>query len=645
MCGIVGYVGPQNATPILIDGLARLEYRGYDSAGIAVISASGELHVRKAVGKLENLRTAIAVAEPAGQTGIGHTRWATHGRPSDENAHPHSDCTGSLTVVHNGIIENYAGLRDELAARGHRFGSETDTEVLAHLIEDELSSGAVTLGDAVRAALRRVTGSYAIAVVSRAHPGQLVGARLNGPLIVGLGADENFLASDIPAILRHTREIVILEEGEVAEVTATSVTVTDLSGVPISRAVTHVEWDLEAAEKGGFPHYFVKEIHEQPHAVARALLGRVIGNDGVPATSAADANPARQSDDLALRLPEMERLAASGALDAVRRVTILGCGTSIHAGLLGKYAIERWARLPVEVSIASEYRYADPIVGPDTLVIAISQSGETADTIAATRLARERGAPIVAISNIVGSAITRIGNAVLYLQAGPEISVTATKTFVTTTTVLYLLALWLGEHGIGHPADTPTVLPEPELRAALEALRALPEQMQRTLDAVAVEGETERAIADLLGASQSAMFIGRGPGFPLAMEAALKLKEISYVHAEAYPAGELKHGPIALLDATVPLVAMTLASRTYDKVISNVQEVRARDAKVVAIATEGDTKIGRHADAVLTVPAAPELLAPLLAIIPMQLLAYQVALARGCNIDQPRNLAKSVTVE
>ena len=629
MCGIVGYVGPQNATPILIDGLSRLEYRGYDSAGIAVISPSGELYVRKAAGKLQNLRSAIAVAEPEGQTGIGHTRWATHGRPSDDNAHPHGDCTGALTVVHNGIIENYAGLRDELVARGHTFRSETDTEVLAHLIEDELTSGAATLGDAVRAALRRITGSYAIAVVSRDHPGQLVGARLNGPLIVGLGESENFLASDIPAILRHTREIVILEEGEVAEVTPTSVAVTDLAGTPVTRAATHVDWDLEAAEKGGYPHYFVKEIHEQPHAVARALLGRVVeGQDGAPE----------------LRLPELERLAASGALDAVTRVAILGCGTSVHAGLLGKYAIERWARLPVEVSVASEYRYADPIVGPDTLVVAISQSGETADTLAATRLAREHGAPIVAVSNIVGSAITRVGDAVLYLQAGPEISVTATKTFVTTTTVLYLLALWLGEHGVGQPPNTPA-LADPEREAALAALRELPGQMRRTLDAVALEGETERAVAELLGASQSAMFIGRGAGYPLALEAALKLKEISYVHAEAYPAGELKHGPIALLDPSVPLVAMTLASRTYDKVISNVQEVRARDARVVAVATEGDTEIGRHADAVLSVPAAPELLAPLLAIIPLQLLAYQVALARGCNIDQPRNLAKSVTVE
>ncbi|HEU5440714.1 MAG TPA: glutamine--fructose-6-phosphate transaminase (isomerizing) [Ktedonobacterales bacterium] len=624
MCGIVGYVGPKNATPILMDGLTRLEYRGYDSAGIAVISPSGELRVHKAAGKLDNLKSVLAVAElePAGQTGIGHTRWATHGRPSDDNAHPHADCSGALTVVHNGIIENYAELRDEMAAKGHTLRSETDTEVLAHLIEDELAGGA-TLGDAVRAALRRVTGSYAIVVVSRAHPGRLVGARLNGPLIVGLGEGENFIASDIPAILRHTREIVVLEEGEVAEVTPDTVTLTDLAGAPVTRDAMHVEWDVEAAEKGGYPHYFVKEIHEQPHAVTRALLGRVTERDG-----------ARE-----LRLTEMERLAASGMLDTVSRITILGCGSSVNAGLLGKYAIERWARLPVEVAVASEYRYADPIVGPDTLVIAISQSGETADTLAAARLAREHGAPIVAVSNIVGSAITRVGDAVLYLQAGPEISVTATKTFVTTTTVLYQLALWLGRYR--------GQVPDAELEAELAALLALPEQMARTLEAVEAEvGATaEAAVAELLAASQSAMFIGRGPGFPLALEAALKLKEISYVHAEAYPAGELKHGPIALLEPAVPLVAMTLASRTYDKVISNVQEVKARDAAVVAVATAGDSGIARHADHVLYVPEAPELLGPLLAIIPMQLLAYHVALARGCNIDQPRNLAKSVTVE
>ena len=621
MCGIVGYVGPKNATPILLDGLARLEYRGYDSAGIAVVSAAGDLEVRKAAGKLQNLRSALAVAEPAGQVGIGHTRWATHGRPSDGNAHPHVDCGGDVTVVHNGIIENYAELRDELIAKGHTFSSETDTEVLAHLIEDALASGAPSLAEATRRSLRRVTGSYAIVAVSKRDPGHIVGARLNGPLIVGLGEGENFIASDIPAILRHTREVVVLDEGEVADVTSAAVTLTDLDGREFTRAPMHVEWDLEAAEKGGYPHYFVKEIHEQPHAVRRALLGRVSEGASGPA----------------LRLAELDRLVASGALDGVRRIAILGCGTSVHAGMLGKYAIERWARIPVEVSIASEYRYADPIVGPDTLCVAITQSGETADTLAATRLARELGAPVIAVTNIVGSAITRVADAVLYLQAGPEISVTATKTFVTTTTVLYLLALWLGQRS--------GALAEAEARAALAALQAVPEQMERVLAATAAASTTFDTMASLLAKSQSCMFIGRGAGFPLALEGALKLKEISYVHAEAYPAGELKHGPIALLDADVPLVAMAPASKTYEKVISNVQEVRARDAKVIAIATEGDTNIARHSDATLSIPETPELLAPLLGIIPLQLLSYEVALRRGCNIDQPRNLAKSVTVE
>ncbi len=621
MCGIVGYVGPKQATSILIDGLQRLEYRGYDSAGIAVLSSDGELQVHKAAGKLRNLEAVVAAAAPTGSMGIGHTRWATHGRPSDDNAHPHADCSDTITVVHNGIIENHAVLRDELAARGHVFRSQTDTEVLAHLIEDELLACGDDLGQAVRAALARVTGSYAVAVVSRRHPGRLVGARLNGPLIVGLGDGENFLASDIPAILRHTRRVLILEDGEVADITSATVVITDLEGTAVTREPMIVEWDIEAAERGGYPHYFVKEIYEQPHAVRRALLGRIL----------------EQPQGPALRLAELDELAASGALDSVRRIVILGCGSSVHAGMLGKYAIESWSRVPVEVAIASEYRYAEPIVGPDTLCVAITQSGETADTLAATRLAREHGAPIIALTNVVGSAITRIADAVLYLQAGPEISVTATKTFVTMTTVLSLLGLWLGTRG--------GTLPGAEARRALDAMLALPAQMQDVLDGLAADDEAITTMTALLSKSQSCMFIGRGPGYPLALEGALKLKEISYVHAEGYPAGELKHGPIALLDPDVPLVAMALASRTYEKVLSNVEEVRARDARVLAIASEGDTSIERFVDTAFFVPTVPELLSPLLAIIPLQLVAYRVAMARGCNIDQPRNLAKSVTVE
>ena len=620
MCGIVGYVGPKNATPILLDGLQRLEYRGYDSAGIAVVTPTGELRVRKAAGKLQNLRAALAVAEPEGQLGIGHTRWATHGRPSDDNAHPHSDCDETVTVVHNGIIENYADLRDELTGKGHTFRSETDTEVLAHLIEDLLPV-TKTLAEAVRQALQRVTGTYSLAVISRAYPGCIVGARVSGPLIVGLGEGENFLASDIPAILRHTRRVVVLEEGEIVSVMAERINIMDLAGNSVTREPIMVEWDIEAAEKGGYPHYFVKEIHEQPHAVRRAMLGRIV----------------ERADGPALRLAELDRLVASGALDAVRRMIILGCGTSVHAGMLGKYAVEHWARVPVEVCVASEFRYGDPIVGPDTLCVTITQSGETLDTLAATRLAREHGAPVIAITNVVGSAITRTADAVLYLQAGPEISVTATKTFVCTTAVLYQLALWLAQR-------TGTLAPE-DVRANLWALLALPDQMQRTLDGLDQSDAALESVVGLLAGSQSCMFIGRGANYPLALEGALKLKEISYVHAEAYPAGELKHGPIALLDAHVPLVALATAGHTYEKVVNNIQEVRARDAKVVALATEGDVTIRRHADEVIVVPDAPELLSPLLAILPLQLVAYRVALARGCNIDQPRNLAKSVTVE
>ncbi len=621
MCGIVGYVGPKNATPILIEGLARLEYRGYDSAGIAVVSEDGALYVRKAAGNLEKLRLAVATAEPKGYAGIGHTRWATHGRPNDTNAHPHSDCTGNVTVVHNGIIENYTELREVLQSKGHIFQSETDTEVLSHLIEEALRDGASTLVEAVRRALRQVTGSYSIAVISRDFPDRLVGARLTGPLIVGQGDGENFLASDIPAILRHTREITILEEGEIVEVTRTSFTITDIDGNILEHPVQHVEWDIASAEKGGYPHYFVKEIHEQPHAVTRALLGRT---------------QVSENGHVSVRLAELERLASSGALDQVNRIVILGCGTSIHAGMLGKYAIERWSRLPVETCIASEYRYADPIVGPETLCLALTQSGETTDTLAATRLAREHGAPVIALTNVVGSAVTRLAGGVLYLQAGPEISVTATKTYVTMVTVLYLLGLWLGER-------QGALAPE-EHSQMLSALQALPSQMEQLLESPELEEQVSQ-VADMLASRASCMFIGRGVGYPLALEGALKLKEISYIHAEAYPAGELKHGPIALLDQNLPLIAIAQRSHTYDKLINNVEEVRAREALVVAVATIGNEDIRRHTDYLMAVPDAPEPVSPLLGIIPLQLLAYHVALARDCNIDQPRNLAKSVTVE
>ena len=621
MCGIVGYVGPRDATPILLDGLQRLEYRGYDSAGIAVLSPDGELRVTKRAGKLANLRAAVAVAEPAGTIGIGHTRWATHGRPNDDNAHPHSDCEGEVSVIHNGIIENYAELRDELQAKGHVFRSETDTEVLAHLIEDHLKLAGDDLTKAVRLTLGRVTGSYAIGVVSRRHPGELVGARRNVPLIAGVGEGEQFLASDIPAILKHTRQVIMIEEGEVVHLVPERITVMDLAGRTIAREPLTIEWDAESAEKGGYPHFVLKEIHEQPDAIRRALTGRVLEHSGAHE----------------LRLGELDALKASGALDRIQRVAIMACGTSAYAGLVGKYAIEQWARLPVEVNIASEYRYCDPVVGPDVLCVAITQSGETADTLAATRMARELGAPVIAITNAVGSAITRASDAVLYLQAGPEIGVVATKTFVTTTTVLYLLGLYLG-----HYRGT---LAEGELAGTLAALGAVPDQMASVLARADSAEDTIASVARRLAVCHSFMFIGRGISYPIALEGALKLKEISYIHAEGYPAGELKHGPIALLDPDTPLLAVAPTSRTYDKVISNIQEVRARDARVVAVASDGDANIHRHADDVFFVPVTPELLSPLLTVVPLQLLAYLAAVARGCNVDQPRNLAKSVTVE
>jgi glucosamine--fructose-6-phosphate aminotransferase (isomerizing) len=623
MCGIIGYVGPQgtDVTTILLDGLSKLEYRGYDSAGIAVLTSTGSLELRRRAGKIANLVASVdnGTRPHAGSLGIGHTRWATHGRPNDANAHPHPDCTGTLTVVHNGIIENYAELREELANEGHSFRSETDTEILSHLIERfYFGQAQQDLESAVRLALQSVIGSYAIAVVSREQPDLLIGARCGGgPLIVGLGENEQYLASDIPAILKHTRRVLVIEEGELVTLRPGGVAITHIDGTPVQREPLTIDWDAEAAEKGGYPHFALKEIFEQPDAMRRALLGRV--RDGQ------------------LRLVELEKMRLAGLLDNIQRVVIVACGTSYHAGLIAKYAIEKWARIPVEVITAAEFRYCDPIVGPETLCIAVTQSGETADTLVGIRQAREHGAPVITVTNVVASAITRLSDAVLYLQAGPEICVVATKTFISSVTVLYLLGMWLGQQRGKVTAE--------EIREWLETLERIPVQIQQVLDRAASHEDVIAPLARRMSRCSSMIFIGRGVGFPTALEGALKLKEISYIHAEGFPAGELKHGSIALLDPDTPLIAVATASHVYEKVVSNIQEVRARDARVIVVATEGDVGIKRHADDVLYVPDTLEMFSPLLASVPLQLFAYHAAVARGCNVDQPRNLAKSVTVE
>jgi glucosamine--fructose-6-phosphate aminotransferase (isomerizing) len=608
MCGIVGYIGPREAAPILLEGLARLEYRGYDSAGIALVTADGEMFVEKRAGKLSNLRTALLEKTPPAAVGLAHTRWATHGRPNDMNAHPHTDCTGDITVIHNGIIENFKALRDGLVERGHRLSSETDTEALAHLVEEAYDGD---IADATRHALRQAHGAYAVAVMHRAEPLRLVGARMNVPLIVGLGDGENFLASDVAAVLAHTRRVIFLEEGDVADLDANSVRITDTEGGPLERLVHEVDWSIEAAEKGGYDHFMLKEMHEQPQAIRAAITGRV--------------------HDHTIELDEL--LPIADALDKVERVEFVACGTANYAALVGAYAFQAWTGLPARNNVGSEFRYSPPPLDERTLVIAVTQSGETADTIAPTRWAREQGCPVIAVTNTVGSAITREADAVLFLQAGPEIAVVATKTFATQVTTLILLAAAIAKRRGRLSAERETEL--------VEALRALPDQAQRAIDMAGPARELARRYVN----SRGFMFVGRGFGYPVALEGALKLKEVSYVHAEGYAAGELKHGPISLLDAEVPLVAIATRSSVQEKLVSNVMEGRARDARVLAVATEGDDTMRDYADDILWVPDTLEELSPVLAIIPLQLFAYHTAVARGTDVDQPRNLAKSVTVE
>ncbi len=608
MCGIVGYCGPRQASDVLLGGLARLEYRGYDSAGVAVAGADG-IAVSRRVGKLANLAAAVAAEPVPGTVGIGHTRWATHGRPSEENAHPHTDCTGDIAVVHNGIIENYLELREELAATGHVLRSETDTETVAHLVE---SYYAGDLSDAVARTVKRLDGSYALAVMHRAEPDTIVAARKDSPLIIGVGDGETIVASDIPAVLEYTRDVLVLEDGDVAVVTEAGAIVRGADGAEREPERLFIEWDLDAAEKGGYETFMLKEIHEQPKAIRETLRGRM-GSDG------------------AISLSELAMTEAEIA--AINRVFIVACGTSYHAGVVAKTLIEQWARIPVEVDVSSEFRYRDPIVDAETLVVAITQSGETADTLAGVREARSRGAKAFAITNVVGSRVTRESDGVIYTHAGPEIGVAATKTFTAQIAALTVLALKL--------AQAKGTLEQTRISSLWEEVWRLPETVEAILGS---NDDIESCAREYTGASSS-LFLGRGIGVPVAMEGALKLKEISYIHAEAYPAGEMKHGPIALITPEVPVVVVATQGHTYEKVVSNIQEVRARGARVIAVATHGDDEIRKHAEHVLYVPATSESMSAIPATVPLQLLAYHIATIRGCNVDQPRNLAKSVTVE
>jgi glucosamine--fructose-6-phosphate aminotransferase (isomerizing) len=614
MCGIVGYVGSRDAVPVIVEGLRKLEYRGYDSAGIAVV-ANDCLTRRRSVGKLRNLEENLRAEPLAGAFGIGHTRWATHGRPSEENAHPHADCTGNLVVVHNGIIENYLSLKSRLAAAGHRFVTQTDTEVVAHLVES-LYQG--SLEEAVRAALRELEGIYALVLLHRGEPQTLVAARMGPPLVVGLAEGEHFLASDIPALLPYTRDFVFLDDGDVVTVTPHAMRLTDAQGRPVERKPTRINWDPVQAEKGGYRHFMLKEIHEQPRAVRDTLLGRIGLEEGE------------------VHLEELGR--AAEELRRARRVLLLACGTSWHAALVGKYLLEQVAHVPAEVDYGSEFRYRDPIVNPETLAVAISQSGETADTLAAFRQAKQQGALPIAICNVQGSMLTREAAGTLLTHAGPEIGVASTKAFTSQLVALALLTLHLGR--------LRGTLTAARCRELLEGLARVPHLME---DALRVSGRMEE-MSKFFAQKSDFLFLGRGINYPIALEGALKLKEISYIHAEGYPAGEMKHGPIALIDDEMPVVALVPPGRTYDKMLSNIQEVKARGGKVLAVTAQGDSRVRdvldlKAGDVIVDVPPVDEVWSPLLNVLPLQLLAYHTAVRAGRDVDQPRNLAKSVTVE
>ncbi|MFB6839234.1 glutamine--fructose-6-phosphate transaminase (isomerizing) [Streptomyces sp. NPDC056361] len=615
MCGIVGYAGGQSALDVVIAGLKRLEYRGYDSAGVAVLSDGGLAAAKKA-GKLVNLEKELVDRPLAGgSVGIGHTRWATHGGPTDANAHPHLDNAGRVAVVHNGIIENFAALREELADRGHDLRSETDTEVVAHLLAEEFSS-AGDLAEAMRLVCRRLDGAFTLVAVHADQPDVVVGARRNSPLVVGVGEGENFLASDVSAFIAHTRSAIELGQDQVVELTRDGVTVTDFDGSPADVRAYHVDWDASAAEKGGYDYFMLKEIAEQPKAVADTLLGRI---------------------DTAGRLTLDEVRIPDAVLREADKVVIIACGTAFHAGMIAKYAIEHWTRIPCEVELASEFRYRDPILGQRTLVIAISQSGETMDTLMALRHAREQGAKVLAVCNTNGSTIPRESDAVLYTHAGPEVAVASTKAFLTQLVACYLLALYLGQVRGTKWGD--------EIHAVVRELARIGDEVERVLETM----EPVRALARSLADKDTVLFLGRHVGYPVALEGALKLKELAYMHAEGFAAGELKHGPIALIEEDLPVVVVVPSPKgrsvLHDKIVSNIQEIRARGARTIVIAEEGDEAVVPYADHLIRIPATPTLLQPLVSTVPLQVFACELATARGNEVDQPRNLAKSVTVE
>jgi glucosamine--fructose-6-phosphate aminotransferase (isomerizing) len=610
MCGIVGYIGNRNVKDVVIGGLAKLEYRGYDSAGIATLD-NDKVTVVKSVGRLTNLEKKLEANPVSGHLGIGHTRWATHGRPSDENAHPHQDCSGRFAIIHNGIIENYLSLREELQAKGHQFRSETDTEVVAHLIEElyngDLLSTMVAVG-------KRITGAYALVVMTKDEPDTIIAMRKASPLIVGLGEGENFIASDIPAVLEYTRKVYVLDDGEMAVVRKDSVECYTLAGEPVTKEVLNVTWDAVAAERGGYAHFMLKEIHEQPKAIRDTLTGRI-------------------ASDLSRVVLDEEVNWSRDFVKAIDRIHIVACGTSWHAGLVGKSVIEKLARIPVDVEIASEYRYRDPIQTDNTLIIVISQSGETADTLAALRDAKARGRRVLGITNVVGSSVAREADDVLITRAGPEIAVASTKAYTTQLVVLYLLAVYFGqERGL---------LGEDQVRDILAGLDNLPQAAEEVLDSAP---QLEKFAEEWKDAHDT-FFIGRGVDYFLSMEGALKLKEISYIHAEAYAAGELKHGTLALITDGVPVIALVTQTDLYEKTLSNIKEVKARDAFVLGVTFVGDEALRKSVDEVIYLPRTMPLLSPIVTVIPLQLLAYYAAVARGNDVDKPRNLAKSVTVE